>query len=47
MFQTEFAEKIKTHIKRPISYFSRKTCRYGIAGRATDDNIIQRMRFPR
>ena len=51
MFQIKVAEKIKTHILC-FKTFSRKSCRlwhsvekYGVAGEATDDNIIRRMRF--
>jgi hypothetical protein len=51
MFQTKVVEKIKTYILCSIT-FSRKSCRlwdnvekYGRARQATDDNIIQRMRF--
>jgi hypothetical protein len=51
MLQTQFVEKIKTHILYSITFF-RKSCplwnnvkKYGIARQATDDNIIWRMRF--
>jgi hypothetical protein len=51
MFQTKVVEKDKTHILCSIT-FSRKSCRlwynvgeYGTARQATDDNIIQHMRF--
>ena len=47
-----FLEKIKTHILCSITFFpeNRAACermwkKYGIAKQATDDNIIQRMRF--
>jgi hypothetical protein len=47
----KFAEEIKTHVLCPTT-LSRKSCslwhnveKYGTAGQATDDNIIQRMRF--
>jgi hypothetical protein len=51
MFQTNFVQKIETHILRPIQ-FSRKSCRlcdnvqkYCTARQVTDNNIIRRMRF--
>jgi hypothetical protein len=51
MFQTKDVEKIKTHILCSVTFF-RKSCRlsynvekYGRAIQATDDNIIQPMRF--
>jgi hypothetical protein len=51
MFQTNAVQKIKIHILCLITVFP-KSCRLwdnvekcGRAGRATDDNIIQRMRF--
>jgi hypothetical protein len=50
MYQTNFVQKIKTHILCCVT-FSRKSCRlwdkverYGTAGQATDDSIIRRMR---
>jgi hypothetical protein len=51
IFQIKVVDKIKTHILCSINFF-RKSCRswdnaekYGRARQATDDNIIQRMRF--
>jgi hypothetical protein len=51
IFQTEFVNKIKTHILCSITYF-RKSCRlwdnvkkYSRAGQATDYYILRRMRF--
>ena len=51
MFQTKFAEKIKTQLSFSITC-SRKSCclwdnveKYGRAEQATDDNIIRSMRF--
>jgi len=48
IFQTEVAEKIKMHILCAVT-FSRKSCRfwdneekYGRAGQATDDNMVER-----
>jgi hypothetical protein len=44
-------DKIKTHILYPITFFLKSyplwhnVEKYGTAGKATDDNIIQRMRF--
>ena len=51
MFQIKVAEELKTHISCSITFF-RKSCRlwgnvekYGKARSATDNNIIQSMRF--
>jgi hypothetical protein len=52
MFQTEIAEKIKTHILYLVTFSSLKSCRlwnnvekYGTVGQATDGNTMQRMRI--
>jgi hypothetical protein len=51
MFQTNLVEKIKTRILCSVNFFSENGAvyeyveKYGTARQATDDNIIQRMRF--
>ena len=51
MFQTEVVQKIKTHLYCSKTLFRKRTVyeiiweKYDRARKATDDNIIQRMRF--
>jgi hypothetical protein len=51
MFRTKVVEKIKTHILCSITFFQKSyrlwdnAEKYGEARKATDDNIIRRMRF--
>ena len=51
MFQTTVVEKITTHILWPITFFPKvvpfvRRCKiYGRTRQATDDSVIQRMRF--
>ena len=51
MFQTKVVEKTKAHVLCSVTPFLKSCClwdkveKYCTAGKATDDNIIRRMRF--
>ena len=48
MLQTNFVEKIKTHISSTINFFPKTVSfmeKYGTARQATEDNIIRRVRI--